>query len=52
MGLVRLVAYLSTYVWLKRIASMVVFEREIEVGPTGHSTGLRGGVGSTFSWVQ
>jgi hypothetical protein len=27
---------------------MVVFERETDVGPVGHSVGLRGGVGSTF----
>jgi hypothetical protein len=42
------IAYSSTNVWLKRIASMVVFRREIEVGPIGHRVGLRGGVGSTF----
>jgi hypothetical protein len=33
---------------------MVVFGRETEAGPVGHSTGLRGGVRSTFSreeWI-
>jgi hypothetical protein len=52
MGPVSLVACLSTDVWLKRTASMVVFGREIEVGPMGHSVRLRGGVGSTFSQEQ
>jgi hypothetical protein len=31
---------------------MVVFRRETEAGPAGHSVGLRGGVGSTFSQEQ
>jgi hypothetical protein len=31
---------------------MVVFRRETEAGPAGHSVGLRGGVGNTFSWEQ
>jgi hypothetical protein len=49
MGPVSLISYSSTDVWLKCIASMVVFGRETEAGPVGHSPGLRGGVGSTFS---
>jgi hypothetical protein len=52
MGLVSLVAYSSTNVWLKRTTSIVVFGREIEAGPAGHSAGLRGGVGRTFSREQ
>jgi hypothetical protein len=35
---------------LKRTASMIVVGRETGVGPASHSVGLRGGVGSTFSW--
>jgi hypothetical protein len=31
---------------------MVVFGRETEAGPTGHSAGLRGGVENTFSREQ
>jgi hypothetical protein len=31
---------------------MVVFGRETEVGPVGHSARLRGGVKSTFSLEQ
>jgi hypothetical protein len=31
---------------------MVVFGRETKAGPMGHSAGLRGGVGSTFSHEQ
>jgi hypothetical protein len=31
---------------------MVVFGRETEVGPVGHSAGLRGRVESTFSREQ
>jgi hypothetical protein len=46
---VSLVAYSSIDVWLKHTASMVVFGREIKVGLMGHSPGLRGGVGNTFS---
>jgi hypothetical protein len=49
MGPVSLVACSSADVWLKRTASMVVFGRETEVSPMGHSAGLRGGVRSTFS---
>jgi hypothetical protein len=48
MDQVSLVASLLTDVWLKCTASMDVFGRKIEVGPTGHSAELRGGVGSTF----
>jgi hypothetical protein len=46
------VACSSTDIWLKRTASIVVFGRETEAGPMGHSAGLRGGVRSTFSQEQ
>jgi hypothetical protein len=49
MGPVSLVACSSTDVWLKLTALMVVFGRETEADPVGHSAGLRGGVESTFS---
>jgi hypothetical protein len=31
---------------------MVVFGRETEAGLVNHLVGLKGGVGSTFSWEQ
>jgi hypothetical protein len=49
MGPVKQLACLSIDVWLKLTTSMVVFGRETEAGPMGHSAGLRGRVGSTFS---
>jgi hypothetical protein len=49
---VCLVVYSSIDVWLKRTTSMIVPERETEASPVGHSAGLRGGVGSTFSQEQ
>jgi hypothetical protein len=49
---VSLVACSSTDVWFKCTSLMVVFGRETEAGPVGHSAGLRGGVGSTFSQEQ
>jgi hypothetical protein len=36
----------------KRTASMVVVRRETRMGHVGHSVGLSGGVGSTFSREQ
>jgi hypothetical protein len=52
MGPINLVACLSIVVCLKYTVSMIVFGRETEAGPTGYSTGLRGGVVSTFSQEQ
>jgi hypothetical protein len=46
------VACLSTDDWLKCTTSMVVFGRETEAGPVGHSVGLRGVVGNSFSREQ
>jgi hypothetical protein len=47
---ISLVACSSIDVWLEHTSGYV--GRETETGPVGHSAGLRGGIGSTFSREQ